>query len=368
MTKTPTARAVVLEGERQLKIRELPVPDEPPPGGALLAVEACGMCGSDYEFYTGGAVRSGYGSYPMVIGHEPVGRIRAIGAEAALRWQLAEGDRVAVEPYVPCGSCDACLSGHHRRCRHRFTYASAPLGIGSGLWGGFAEVMELRPNTVLHRIEDGLSPQDAVLFNPVGAGIEWTLRTGGVGPGDRVVVLGTGQRGLACVAAAALVSAGEIVATSRRDGPELDLASALGATATVAVAGMADGGLAAIRAVLSAGADVVIDLVPRDPRTVELACELTRPGGRVVLAGIKGPGRRGELRVDDVVLRELELVGVLGVSSWAYGEAIRLVTSGRFPFSSVHTATLGLPEVEEGIRAIGREIDGPRPVHLTVVP
>jgi threonine dehydrogenase-like Zn-dependent dehydrogenase len=359
---------MVLVEERQLELRELPVPDAAPPGGALLAVEACGMCGSDHEFFTGGAVRAGYGAFPMVIGHEPVGRIEAIDPDAARRWGVAAGDRVAIEAYVPCGSCEACRAGTHRRCRDRFSYASVPVSVGSGLWGGFAEVMELRPNTIVHRLPDQLTPEDAVLFNPVGAGFDWTARVGGVGPGDRVIVLGTGQRGLACVAAASFVGAAEIVATSRRDGRELALAKAMGATATVAVGGLEDGGLGAVRAAMSGPADVVIDLVPRNTTTVQMASALVRPGGRVVLAGIKGPGRRGELVIDDVVLREVQLVGVLGVSSWAFREAIRLVASNRFPFSAMHTATIGLEDVTQAILAIGGETTGERPLHITVTP
>jgi threonine dehydrogenase-like Zn-dependent dehydrogenase len=358
----------VLEGERQLRLRELPVPGSPPRGGALLAVEACGMCGSDHEFFTGGAVRAGYGSFPMVIGHEPVGRIQAIDPDAARRWGVCEGDRVAIEAFVPCGSCEACRTGTHRRCRNRFSYASVPLDVGSGLWGGFAEIMELRPNTIVHRLPEHLTPEDAVLFNPVGAGFDWTVGGGGVGPGDRVVVLGTGQRGLACVAAASVAGAAEIIATSRRDGREIALAKAMGATATVVVGGHEDGGLAAIRAAIGSPADVVIDLVPGNTATVQLACELARPGGRVVLAGIKGPGRRGELVIDDVVLREIQLIGVLGVSSWANREAIRLVAANRFPFSAMHTATIGLEDVEQAILAIGGETTGERPLHITVVP
>ena len=358
----------MLVDDYQLEILDLSVPDRAPPAGALLAVEASGICGSDHEFYTGGARRSGYGEYPMVLGHEPVGHIEAIDDDARRRWGLDIGDRVAVEPYVPCGSCSSCLAGNHRRCRQRFTYASVPLSVGSGLWGGFAEVMELRPNTVLHRVPDELSVEDAVLFNPVGAGLEWVVRAGGVGPGARVAILGAGQRGLACVAAASVAGAREIIVTARREGPELALARALGATSVVVTGGHDDHGLHAILDTAGGPIDVVVDLVPRDPETVALAVDLVRPGGRVVLAGIKGPEVTTSLPIDRVVLREIQLAGVLGVSSWAYAEAIALVAARRFPLHLLHTATLGLDGVEDAIRAIGGETAGPRPVHVTIVP
>lgn len=362
------ARAVVLTGERHLEVRALPLPDSAPEDGALLAVEASGICGSDHEFYTGGAVRSGYGEYPMVIGHEPVGRIAAIGPVAERRWGLAAGDRVAVEPYVPCGFCPACRAGTHRRCRDRFTYASVPITIGSGLWGGFAQYMELRPNTILHRVPDEMSVEDAVLFNPVGAGLDWVLNGGGVKPGDRVVILGAGQRALAAVAAASLVAAREILVTARRPGLNVDLARDFGASAAVLVGSDHAKNVETILGALSGPIDVVVDLVPRDPATVSLAVDLVRPGGRVVLAGIKGPGVVSEVICDRVILREVELVGVLGVSSPAFEQAIALVASARFPFERLHTATLGLDDVEKAILAIGGETPGSRPIHLTVVP
>src|SRR5688572_5640718 len=98
-----TARAAVIVADRTLEMRELPVPDRPPPGGALLAVEGCGMCGSDVEQYEGATARRGMMTFPCVPGHETVGRIAALDPEGARRWGLKVGDRVAVSSVPPCG-------------------------------------------------------------------------------------------------------------------------------------------------------------------------------------------------------------------------------------------------------------------------
>src|SRR5213593_3963833 len=109
-----TSRAVVQTAPRRLELRELPVP-EIDDDSALLRVEACGICGSDVEQYTGTIpVRM-----PVIPGHEPLGVIEQIGHRAAKRWGVNAGDRVAVEAPIPCGHCRACLEGRYQVCRGR---------------------------------------------------------------------------------------------------------------------------------------------------------------------------------------------------------------------------------------------------------
>src|SRR3546814_2699461 len=85
---------------------------DPPPGGAILAVEGCGMCGSDIKQYHGGTARAGIMSYPVIPGHETVGRIAKIDVEGVRRWGLKEGDRVAVHGIAPCGTCSGRSEEH----------------------------------------------------------------------------------------------------------------------------------------------------------------------------------------------------------------------------------------------------------------
>src|SRR5919108_5711832 len=109
-----TARALVLERPRVLVSRELPVP-EIGDDDALVRVQACGLCGTDHEQYTGELA----GGFAFVPGHETVGTIEAIGPRAAQRWGVGAGDRVAIEVFQSCRSCPACRAGEYRRCaRH----------------------------------------------------------------------------------------------------------------------------------------------------------------------------------------------------------------------------------------------------------
>src|SRR5690349_9735048 len=101
-----TARALVLAGPRKLEARELVLPDIGEDDG-LLRVEACGLCGTDHEQYTG-ALPTGAAFVP---GHETVGVIERLGSRAASRWGVCEGDRVAVEVFQSCRDCAACRAG-----------------------------------------------------------------------------------------------------------------------------------------------------------------------------------------------------------------------------------------------------------------
>src|SRR5437899_1031404 len=215
-----TSRAVVQTAPRRLELRELPVPDIDD-DSALLRVEACGICGSDAGQYAGvRPVR-----LPVVPGHEPLGVIERIGERAAKRWGVDVGDRVAVESIIRCGHCRACIGGRYQLCRGRgglFGHGYVPLDRPPGLWGAYADYMYLDPLSIVHRVREDIPASLAVMFNPLGAGFRWAVEIPATGPGDSVLVLGPGQRGLASVIAARAAGADTIIVTGlSRDARQL---------------------------------------------------------------------------------------------------------------------------------------------------
>jgi threonine dehydrogenase-like Zn-dependent dehydrogenase len=192
--------AMVLLKPRTLVAREFARPVIGP-DDALLRIEACGICGSDYEQYEGAQPpHEDYTPYPVIPGHEPLGVIAEIGAEARLRWGVDEGDRVAVRSGYGCGHCEACGRGEPRACPRRGgTYGYTDVGKPPHLWGGYAEHMYLCPHSVVKKMDPSIPAAVAVMFNPLAAGLSWAASVPGTGPGDRVVILGAGQRGLCCV-------------------------------------------------------------------------------------------------------------------------------------------------------------------------
>ena len=131
-------RAAVVTGPRQVEMRELPVPEIDENSG-LVHVETTGVCGVDWPAFNGSWMERF--KPPIILGHEIVGRIARIGAKAAERWNVKEGDRVVMEEYAPCGRCDFCLSGHYYLCgglRMEKMYGFTSLDVAPGLWGGLA--------------------------------------------------------------------------------------------------------------------------------------------------------------------------------------------------------------------------------------
>jgi threonine dehydrogenase-like Zn-dependent dehydrogenase len=359
-------RAVVQTAPRTLELREFPVPDIDADSG-LLKVEACGICGSDAEQYAGVLpIR-----FPVIPGHEPVGTIEAIGDRAAKRWGVQPGDRVAVEVLIPCGYCPACRGGRYSQCRGRgglFGHGYVPLERPPGLWGAYAEYMYLDPHSIVHKVRKDVPLGTIALFNPLGAGFRWAVEIGRAGPGDTVLVLGPGQRGLASVVAARAVGVDTIIVTgTARDARKLALARELGADHVIDVE--TEDVRARVRELTGGrGADLVIEVAAASLAPVAEALHYAAPGGRVVLAGVKGFKAVPDFLSDLVVVKELTVSGAFGVTSPSYRAAIRLIESGRVPLERMHTHDFPLEEAERAIRTLAGEEPGEPSIHSCLLP
>jgi alcohol dehydrogenase len=358
-------RALVLEQPRRLVERDLPRPTIGEDDG-LVRVEACGLCGTDHEQFSGEL----FGGRPFVPGHETVGVLEAVGERAAGRWGVQAGDRIAVEVFQSCRACAACGAGNYRHCeRHglRDMYGFIPVDRPPGLWGGYAEYQYLGPDAMVMRVPDGLDPVTATLFNPLGAGIRWAVTLPGTGAGDVVAVLGPGVRGLAALVAVKAAGAGFVMVTGAgaRDEPRLALARRLGADRTVDVT--AEDPVAALRDATGGGADVVVDVTAKAPDALGQAVALARPGGTVVVAGTRGAGGAPGFDADLIVFKELRVLGALGVDATAYEAALALLAAGDAYAQLPHTV-VGFDAAASFLASLAGEADGVPPVHGVISP
>jgi alcohol dehydrogenase len=352
--------AAVLSGPRAIDVRLVPV-KQLPGAGAWLEVEACGVCGSDWSSYAERAVPA-----PFVPGHEMVGRIAEVwGSHGNAAFQV--GARIAIEEALPCWSCDMCRSGRHRVCPRSARYGGTPLDVAPGLWGGFAQYAYLAPGTSAHAVPESLDAELATLFIPVSNGLSWVRGAGELRPGESVAVIGAGQTGLASVAAARRCGAGTVAVVGRTgDDERLRAAAKLGAD-LVLDADREDWAAGVRAATGLRGADVLVDTTPGATDVLASAVACMAPGGRIVMAGLKH-GQSSLVPTDVLVRREIRIHGVAARESWAIDSALAWIAEDPALFGAFSSVTVGLPDVEQALLALGGEAGGDRPVHAVVRP
>ena len=363
MTLPKTSLAMVQTARRTLVPMDIPLPEIDDDSG-ILRIEACGICGSDYEPFEG-VLRT---PMPAIPGHEPLGVVAKIGDRAAKRWGVEVGDRIAVETMLSCRHCSPCLGGSYHLCHSRRIYSYMPLSEAPGLWGAYAQYLYLDPNAVVHKVDPGLDASIAALFNPLGAGFRWGVEIPGTKPGDSVVIQGPGQRGLASVLACREAGASNIIVTGiEADARKLALARDFGAHATIDVQN--ENLRARVQELTDGrGADIVLDVSSYATEPVAQSLDLVRSGGTIVLAGVKGFKEVPGFISDKIVLKEITIKGAIGVTSTGYANAIRLIESRKYPIERMHTHDFDLRDAELAIKTLAREIPGDESIHSCLIP
>ena len=286
--------------------------------GGWLAVEATGLTGIDVQLWQG---TSRLTRYPLIPGHEIVGRIADAADDSV---GLPIGTRVIVEPSIRCGACRRCLSRLHS-CSFRKpvnAYGRLPSTEYPALWGGLAEYVYLDPGARLHAVSDNIPAVVATFAHPLAAGFTWAVELPDLEPGDNVLVMGPGPRGLSSLLAAKSASAGWVGVTGLgHDTDRLELAKRLGADMVVNVE--AEDVASAVANSLGARPEIVVDVTSNDPEALHMSLDLVRAGGKVVLASNKGTNAVNQLFSDIITIKELKILGAFGSGSAGYHWATR---------------------------------------------
>lgn len=366
------SRAMVLIAEKRLEMMEMEVPPVRP-GEALLRVEACGMCGTDIQQYRGTLNRTTPECYPVIPGHEPVGIIEEISAEAAKNWGVAAGDRVAVLPMICCGMCDHCLGGQHHRCKGvmpfaRPAYGFVPITYEHGLWGGYGEYIHLHPRTLLCKVPPEVPAKFAAMYQSLASGIRWAVQIPETVFSDSVLILGCGQRGLAAVTALRAAGVQKIIVTGlARDRYKLRQAKRLGASDTIVVD--EENTVERVMAITNdRGVDVALDVVPYSTQSFLDAIEAIRPGGTIVVAGVKGPNTRAALATDRILYKEITVKGAFTQKFDAYQKAVELLSRNLSTLEALHTHEMPIDRLEEALAMLSGETPGAEVICMSVHP
>ena len=340
-------RAGVFNGDGTFEVREFAMPVAPP-GGAVLAVEAVGLCASDVAQLHGHKHVPGEVS-PLVPGHEIVGRIYELAPDSQLGIDV--GARVGVDLVRRCGTCEVCAAGSPFCPRMQLYGYTQGLDVRSGLHGGYGEYMEIMPNTNLVPLTDSVSAQELSLFEPLANVVNWF---GGVRlqPGESVVIQGPGHMGLICAAYAKMLGAGTVIVTGRgNDGLRLEAAHRIGADYTIDVD--AESPMERVAQITGgAMADVTVDLT--DAAAPVGAClELVRQGGRVLWAGLKNM-TPVSLISDLVPLKGLTVVGGAGSTAQSMRKTGEVLNSGAYPTKALLGEVFTLDSLDRALALLTR--------------
>jgi L-iditol 2-dehydrogenase len=319
-----------LHGAADLRLADEPAP-VPGAGEALVRVTAVGICGSDLHWYDESAIGGVALSRPLVLGHEAAGVV-VDGPRA--------GQRVAIDPQLPCGTCETCAAGLGHLCQGvRF--------LGHSVTDGALRELLAWPLDALVPLPDSIDDDAGAMLEPLGVALH-ALRLARVRPGDTVAVLGCGPIGILLIELARRAGATTVVATDR-------LAHRVAAAREVgAIAALVDGG--SERDVLRAategrGVDAAIEIAGDDD-AIDTAIALARPAATVVVAGIN-PVEQST--IDAAIARrkglDLRFARRMGRT---YPAAIALVDAGLIDVDAIVTHRFPLVDFDTAFRTAAR--------------
>jgi L-iditol 2-dehydrogenase len=323
-------KALVLKDYKNFSFEEVPQP-KPGDSEVLVAVKACGICGSDVHGMDGSTGRR---RPPVIMGHEAAGVIKEVGKDVT-GW--TPGDAVTFDSTIYCGQCDFCKTGQVNLCKSRRV-----LGVSCDEYrqdGAFAQFVKV-PQQILYRLPEQLAFEYAALIEPYAIGLHAVRRSSSV-RGNRCVVLGAGMIGLTIIQALKYAGARQIVAVDLME-DRLGLAQKCGATDIINSSSKDT--LEKLSMLMEGrGADAAFEAVGISS-TVDLALQCARRGGDVVLVGNLSPSITFPLQ--NVVTRELTILGSCA-SRGEYPDCIDLLARGIFNPTALIGAVAPLSEGAE---------------------
>ncbi|WP_137286846.1 NAD(P)-dependent alcohol dehydrogenase [Halorussus salinisoli] len=326
-------RTAVLREPGELAVEDRPRPD-PAPDEVLVAVGEVGICGSDLHYYEHGRIGDYVVENPLILGHESAGEVVEVGAAVS---DLAPGDRVALEPGVPCRRCAHCKRGEYNLCPD-VTFMATPPDDGA-----FAEYVAW-PADFAYRLPESVSTREGALCEPLSVGIH-VVNRGEIGVGDSVLVTGAGPIGLLAMEAARAAGATEIFVSDVVDA-KLRLAAERGADATVDPRDD-DLGAAIADATDGDGVDVVIEASGAES-AIAGSLDAVRRGGTVVFVGLADEAEV-PLDVLDIVDNELDVHGSFRYRN-TYPTAIELLADDAVDAAGIVDFEATLGDVDDAFR------------------
>jgi len=325
-----------------MAMMEVPDPEITSRTDVIVRVAAMGVCGSDVHYYVDGRIGSQVVEFPWTVGHEASGVVVKVGSGVT---RVAPGDRVALDPLLPCYTCDQCTAGRYNTCRNGLFY-----GCPGQLEGCLSELCKL-PETGCHRIADTMTYEEAALVEPLTIALHATSLAGSLQ--DKVVaVLGTGPIGLCTIMAAKAAEAKRIYATDKinsRRGFAVDVGASFSANAS------SERLVESLNAMETNQMDIVFECCGEQD-ALDQALQILKPGGLLVIVGIP---RSDRISLDINLLRRKELsVQNVRRQNGLMIRAINAIATRRINVAQLVTHRLPFDRADKAFELVADYADG----------
>ena len=329
-------KAAVFEGVGKplsIQIVDQPTPE---PGGLVVKVDYCGICGTDLHATREGMTTAGSG---QILGHEFVGEIVEVGKEARGDWQV--GDKVCAMPFIGCGQCPACAAGRFFECQDKkLPGVDAP--------GAYAEYVATGAQETI-KLPEGLDLETAALVEPLAVGIH-AVRVADLQAGSRVMVIGAGPIGLTVALWARFFGARDVV-VSEMASTRAALAKQMGATAVIQPDPTADAEALLAQYIDATGGppDIIFECVGA-PGLLQQCIELAPQRGQIVPVGV--------CEQPDTIMpmfglfKELRIQFAIAYTRDDFETSLAMLAEGRIDIAPMVTDVVGLDDLPEAFEAL----------------
>ncbi|HOK57372.1 MAG TPA: NAD(P)-dependent alcohol dehydrogenase [bacterium] len=320
-----------------IEIREIEKPEIKNSDDVLIRIKSVGVCGSDVHYYKEGRIGDFVVKEPLILGHESSGIIEKVGKNVK---NLKEGDRVAIEPGIPCRKCDYCKEGRYNLCPDVVFFATPPVN------GTFCEYI-VHPSDFVYKIPENLSLDEATLIEPFSVGIH-ACNLINLKPGEKVIVSGLGPVGLLALLSAKIY--GGIVYGIEKSEKRIEFAKNFGAEY---VFDTKKTEIKEIKNLLPEKVDVVFECSGYSG-LMEETINWVKRGGRIVFIGLGTDFVN--LNISRVTNEEIKISGIFRYVN-TYKRAIEMISKNKINLKELISKNFPLDRVKDALEYPGKNPD-----------
>ncbi len=335
-------KAMVLTGIRQMKMQEFPMPEIKNNTDVLIKMKVVGICGSDVHYYTSGKIGNQIVQYPFPVGHEGAGEVVSVGKSVTT---VKPGDRIAIEPAMPCGDCDQCKADRPHTCR-KLLFLGCP-----GQADGCLSEYIVMPQSSCFRIPDTMSYTQAAISEPLAIGV-YAVNQSIPMKGATIGILGFGPIGMSVILPAIAKGAGKIFVTDMID-ERLEIAKSCGATWT------GNAKRVDIVSEIKNNEPLLLDVIFEccgKQEAMDQAIELLKPGGKLMIIGIP-EFDRWNFSVDKLRHKEICIQSVRR-QNHSLAEALSSMENGKLNVEKMATHRFSFEKTKAGFDMVSSYQDG----------